>query len=427
MTTGVHRIDAYLAGLPAFFNRQARDWRVAVIRQAVNRFFYQLSFPYLSIFIVALGATKTQLGLVNSIGLVTGALVGPLAGWLVDRTGVRRVFLTGVGAAAVAYLVYAVAGHWVIALAATGVYWLGLRVAGTGCSTVCASSLADSDRATGMNLCSALSSVMLIFGPLAGAGLVAAFGGVDLADGSVNVAGIRPLFFISFAGIGGAFIFLALQLSNTYGKTLAGTSAGLFKDISRVFERGRNLKRWMVITSATWLPWGMVVPFTPVFAHEVKGAEELVLGLMISAMAIVPLVIGIPMGGLADRIGRKKVIYAITPIAYASNLLLLLAPTPWVLVPAGILQGFYMVGMVLTGAMTAEMVPREHIGRWMGVLGLVNGLVAASAALLGGFIWDSVGPMYVFLAAVGLDLIIRMPLLVSMPETLGAREKAARA
>ena len=251
LTTGVRRIDAYLVGLPAFFNRQAHDWKVAVIRQAANRFFYQLSLPYLSIYIVALGATKTQLGLVNSIGLLAGALVGPLAGWLVDRTGVRRVFLTGVAACSVSYLVYAVAGNWVIALVATGVYWVGLRVASTGCSTVCASSLADSDRATGMNLCSALSSVMLVFGPLAGAGVVAASGGVDLADGSVNVAGIRPLFFISLAGIGGAFIFLALQLSNTYGKTLAGTSAGLFKDISRVFERGHNLKRWMVIASAT--------------------------------------------------------------------------------------------------------------------------------------------------------------------------------
>ncbi|MBM3957888.1 MAG: MFS transporter [Gemmatimonadetes bacterium] len=168
MTTAAVRIGDYLVSLPVFFGRQAHDWKVAVIQQAVNRFFYRLSLPYLSIYIVALGATKTQLGLVNSIGLLIGGLVGPLAGWLVDRTGVRRVFMTGVGGCALAYLVYAVAGHWVVALVATGVYWLGMRVASTGCSTVCASSLKDSDRAAGMNLCSALSSVMLIFGPLAG-------------------------------------------------------------------------------------------------------------------------------------------------------------------------------------------------------------------------------------------------------------------
>ena len=426
MTTGVSRIRSYVGGLPVFFNRQAHDWKVAVIRQAFNRFFFQLSLPYLSIYIVALGATKTQLGLVNSIGLLIGGLIGPLAGWLVDRTGVRRVFLTGVAACAVSYLVYSVAGHWVIALVAMGVYWLGVRVAGTGCSTVCANSLTDSDRATGMNLCSALSSVMLIFGPMAGAGLVAAFGGVELADGTTNVGGIRPLFIISFAGILGAFVFLALQLSATYGRTITGTTSGFLRDVGAVLASGKHVKRWIVIASATWVPWGMIVPFAPIFAHENKGADEFILGLMVSAAAVVPLIIGIPMGRLADHIGRKKVIYLVTPVAYASNLLLVLTPHPWVLVAVGILQGFYMVGMVLTGAMTAEMVPKEHIGRWMGVIGLFNGLAGASSALLAGWIWDSAGPAYVFLTAVCLDLFVRMPLLLGIPETLGARGEAKR-
>jgi len=147
----------------------------------------------------------------------------------------------------------------------------------------------------------------------------------------------------------------------------------------------------------------------------------------VAAVAVVPLLIGIPMGRLADRVGRKRVIHAVTPIAYASNLLLILAPDPRVLVPVGILQGFYMVGMVLTGAMTAEMVPREHMGRWMGMIGLFNGLVAASSALLAGCIWDNVDPVYVFMVAVGLDMVIRIPLLAGMPETLGARREAALA
>lgn len=423
MTTAFGRLERYVVGLPSFFNRQAHDWKVAVIRQATNRFFYQMSLPYLSIYIVALGATKTQLGLVNSVALMSGGLIGPVAGWFVDRTGVRRVFLAGVGGGAISYLVYALAQNWMMALGAAALYWVSLRVASTGCSTVCASSLSDSDRATGMNLCSATSSLMLIFGPLAGAGIVAALGGVDLPSGETNVGGMRWLFFVSFAGIAGAFIFLALQLTATYGHTMAGMSAGFFRDVSEVLSKGKNLKRWVIVAGSTWLPHGMIVPFAPVYAHEVKGAEELVLGLMVAAMALVPLFFGIPIGRLADRIGRKRAIYLITPLAFASNLLLVTAPVPWILVFVGVLQGFYMVGMVLTGAMTAEMVPREHIGRWMGIIGLCNGLVSGSAAFLAGYIWDHTAPVYVFAAAVGLDLFIRIPLLVSMPETLRAREQ----
>lgn len=148
------------------------------------------------------------------------------------------------------------------------------------------------------------------------------------------------------------------------------------------------------------------------------------LGMMVSASALVPFLVGVPAGKLADRIGRKRMIYLVTPVAYFSNLLLILAPCPAALVAVGFLQGFYMVGMLLTRAMTAEMVPAERMGRWMGTVGLFNGLVAASAAFIGEFIWDSAGPAYVFLTAVCIYLGLRIPLLIGMPETLGTRNAA---
>jgi len=55
------------------------------------------------------------------------------------------------------------------------------------------------------------------------------------------------------------------------------------------------------------------------------------------------------------------------------------------------------------------------------VLGLFRGLISVPAPLLGGLIWDAIGPQYVFLTAIGLDLCIRLPLLIGMPETLGGR------
>jgi hypothetical protein len=48
-------------------------------------------------------------------------------------------------------------------------------------------------------------------------------------------------------------------------------------------------------------------------------------------------------------------------------------------------------------------------------------LLSAVLVLVAGFIWDSVGPQYVFLAFVAIDLAVRMPLLATMPETLGMR------
>jgi MFS family permease len=71
--------------------------------------------------------------------------------------------------------------------------------------------------------------------------------------------------------------------------------------------------------------------------------------------------------------------------------------------------------------MGAELVPKEHLGRWMGMQGLFRGLISVPAPILGGWIWDFAGPHHLFVTAIGLDVLIRIPLLLSMPETLGGR------
>lgn len=65
-----------------------------------------------------------------------------------------------------------------------------------------------------------------------------------------------------------------------------------------------------------------------------------------------------------------------------------------------------------------EIVPAEQMGRWIGMNQLVKSFFGAGMDLLGGLIWDKLGPQYVFFIYVGIDLLFRVPLLVSLPETL---------
>ena len=74
----------------AFVHRQQRDWKVTVARTSLDKFAYQMVFPYLSIYIVALGATGTQLGIVNSLGMIVAGACGPFTGWLMTGSGRRR-------------------------------------------------------------------------------------------------------------------------------------------------------------------------------------------------------------------------------------------------------------------------------------------------------------------------------------------------
>jgi MFS family permease len=140
---------------------------------------------------------------------------------------------------------------------------------------------------------------------------------------------------------------------------------------------------------------------------------------MATATVVAQLVFGIPVGRLADRIGRKRIIYLLTPLWYASNLFLAFSPSPVVLVVSAALLAFYTISSGATNAMTLELFPLEQQGKWGGLLGFFTGLVTIPAPIIGGLIWEELGPMYVFVIPIVFDLIFRVPLLATVPETLG--------
>lgn len=399
----------------AFLRRQQRDWKVTVIRTSLDKLAYQMVFPYLSIYIVALGATVTQLGMVNSVGMIAAGMVGPLTGWFIDRTGPKKIYLFGIGLLAISYFTYGIAQSWVFAIVAMAAYWLGHSVSVHSCSTVCGNCLANEDRATGMTICETVAAGLLgMIGPMMGAWFVTLFGGV-------NVRGIRPVFFFSLIIIVCTFMVVWTQLSNRRWRIATLTKRNILRDLHQVLKEGRFLKRWLVIASVAQLPHAMVFPFSQVFAYKIKGADQFILGAMVTGSALSSIIFSIPLGRLADRVGRKKVLYATIPLFWASNLVLVWSTHPALLVMAGILQGFYYIGAPISASMERELVPPEQMGRWLGIARFFKMFLNAGMVIIGGVIWDRLGPQYVFLAFIVIDLFLRAPLLVSMPETLRLR------
>ncbi len=148
---------------------------------------------------------------------------------------------------------------------------------------------------------------------------------------------------------------------------------------------------------------------------------------MVTGSALTSIVFAIPFGRLADRIGRRKVLFCTIPLFWASNLLLIVAPSPAVLLAAGVLQGFYFIGSPIASAMERELVPPEQMGRWLGINRFFKMVLSAGMALVAGVVWDEVGPRYIFVIFVGIDLLVRMPLLIRLEETLHQKHRSGAA
>ena len=401
-----------IRGGVSFLKRQHRDWKITVLRTSLDKLAYQMVFPYLSVYIVALGATGIQLGVVNSIGMIIAGLCAPFTGWFIDRIGPKRIYLIGISFLAVSYLTYGLAQSWGWTIVAMIGYWFGSSTSNNSCATICGNCLINRDRATGMLICETLAAGLLgMVGPIFAVWLVMWCGGV-------NLGGIRPLFFVGLLITVGTFFIVVTQLSDRKWVEAESRRPNLIRDISQVFHGGRHLKKWLVIASISQLPLGMVFPFTQVFAHQIKGADGLILGVMVTGSALASIAVAIPLGRMADRIGRKKILYITIPLFWLSTLMLITAPSKAWLVVAGILQGFYFVGASVVAAIERELVPPKHMGRWIGITRFFKLVTSAVSALFAGIIWDRIGPQYIFIFFVGIDLLIRLPLLISIPETL---------
>jgi MFS family permease len=344
--------------------------------------------------------------------MIVAGVSGPFTGLFIDTIGPKKIYLVGIGFMVLSYLTFSVAQHWELTILAMIAYWMGYATSIHSCATICGNCLANRDRATGMLICETVAAGLLgVTGPMLATWLVTLSGGA-------TVAGIRPLFVSGLIVTVLTFVIVLTQLSERKWVKFGQGRPHLLRDIGQVLRGGRNLKKWVVISTITQLPLGMVFPYTQVFAHSVKGASEFILGAMVTGSALASIACAIPLGRLADRIGRKRVLYLTIPLFWASNLILVLAPSPAFLLVAGILQGFYFIGGPIASAIERELVPAEQMGRWLGINRFFRMVLSAALALTAGIIWDKIGPQYIFLIFVAIDLLIRMPLLISIPETL---------
>ncbi len=394
-----------------FVKRQQKPFKVNMARASAGAFLRCLTGQYQSTYILRLGATPFQLGLVNSVGGIAGTAIAPPTGWLADRHGIRKMFLTAMPLMALGSLLFAIAFDWTLIIPAMFLTLLATQLLSTACPMVCGSYLKNKERATGKQLCDTLSAIPALAAPMLAAMLISRFGGL-------NTEGIRPLYFLQAVGFLLVLVFTYRFYFDTLNKQESLPASSFVRDVRQVFERGTAVKRWIAYIFLSSTTMYLSTIYLPAFVTEIKQGDEFIVGGMTTASLVLPLLLALLLGRLADTFGRKRVLYMTIPLYCISILLLLYAQDTIMLLVSGVFQGFYLLSAVTQGAITAELVPVSLLGRWYGVLNFFRGLASITAPIIGGSIWSTIGPGYVFLFMIFIESSKMIILWLAVPETL---------
>jgi len=403
----------------AFWKTQQTAWKVTVYRTSMERLGYKAVLPYLTLYIVLMGATKAQIGYVTSLGMICSALLAPYLGQHIDRHGPKKMYIFGIAVLLGGYLALWGAPVWQVAALGMFLHTMGSTLGGQSCSNICGNCLESCDRAKGMLVCETFAAGALgMIGPAFAGWFLVNVMNVPEGSAPTDPNSIKPLFLfcIILTVLSLLLVIFKLDVSHLGGGLRAKRSP--LKDAIGMMKADKNCVKWIIMTGVNRMPTVMIIPYLQLYAAEVKGATTEELAIMTTCTALTALVCGYFIGILADKYGRKIVLGTTIALYVAGLVLLMLTNSTITLYLVGILAGFQEISMVVSGSVQHELVPGWARGRWAGANGMIGSLVAAVVAALAGNIYDKIGPQWLFIIYIAAEVVIRLPLLISLPETL---------
>lgn len=146
--------------------------------------------------------------------------------------------------------------------------------------------------------------------------------------------------------------------------------------------------RFLVLTALRWLPVGLMIPVFVLLPLD-RGLSIAQVGLAFALQGFVVLALELPTGGLADAVGRRRVLLLSTVLSVASIVIFALTESFAGLVGVALLQGVYraldsgpLEAWYVDASLAAD--PHAPIDRGMSAYGTVVGVAMAAGAISGG-------------------------------------------
>jgi MFS family permease len=331
-----------------------------------------------------LGAGPAVIGLYGTTEDFFDAVYQYPGGWLADRAGRRRAFLIFIAVASIGYLIYLLSPSWPWVFAGLAFAMAWHSMASPAIFAVIGDALPKEKRAMGFTLQSMLKRVPMVVSPLIGGALIASLGIMR----GVKIGLAATLILAAVAAV----IVLAINISVPVGEAVN------IRGVWRSFHHA--LKRLLVSDILIRTCEGMADIFVILYATNVLGVSVARYGLLVAIQFTTSILVYVPAGRIADRVGRKPFVIA-TFVCFALYPVTVVMSSGFTsLTVAFVIGGLREIGEPSRKAMIVDFARADLRARTVGLYYLVRSITITPSAAVGGLLWKLAPQVPFFVAGV---------------------------
>jgi MFS family permease len=361
----------------------SRSFSLAILANLFSFTSMYLLLATLPLYVVAIGGTVSDAGIVLACFTLTAVIVRPWIGRLSDRRAKKTIMLAGAVALAVSSLLYEPVHSVPLLMAVRIFHGIGWAAFGTAASALAADLAPVSRRGEAMGYFGVGMNVAMAIGPALG------------------------IFLVGRTGYGALFL-TAMVLAAAAALSTVGIAEPVRQAGHPAVQRGW---RSFILPSALFpsavlftnaLTYASVVALLPIFADEADLGNA---GLFFTVFSVVVLVLRGPLGRLSDRRGRVAVVAPGLLFTFVALLLLSQAGSMAVLLMVAVLYGVGVGAAQPTlMAMTVDRAKPQERGAAMGTFTTAMDLGIGIGSIVWGMTADGFGfqTMYVAASLMGL-------------------------
>ena len=343
-----------------------------------------------------LGASATLVGLVVATFAAVETLFKTAWGSVADRIGRRPVIIWG--------LVLSSTAPLLMTLLRSAWLFVPLRlIDGIGSAALWpAAAAVMADRTTGAERATAMGTLNMCF--LSGLAIGPSLG--------LFVSGFTGSYYLGFYLASALLLGAAMLAARVFREGEHGAdgthhqrpgewAAGFLRGI----RQSPLLLSMLFVAFIQMVGVGLLAPILVIYAHEVVQLSDQLIGTVFLVIVLGVAIASVPGGRLADRIGRPRTVMWGMAMASAGMWMLPLAGRGNLAVlgvAALLLGGSYAVSSPAWLALMSEAAPSGSTGMVMGASETAQGAGLVIGPLLGGILYDSLGPQIPFVASAAL-------------------------